>query len=363
MVPLANTAKASITSKLDHNQAQIQSVQSLLSTIEKDYSAAEKSLKNTEIEYGQLKKQLTAIEFELTTLEEKETLLRTEIKTLNSKKQQQQQALAAELTLLYQLPKEDVIKQILNQQDLSDQVRLSQYYQSLQQARLERLQQYQSNLKKIEQASQQLLSVKQQRSLTKEQLFKTQAMLKTTLNKRSNALASIDQNLNNHKRQLEHLNSEREVLLKNLAKWQASYKQTSRALAAISPAKGALSWPVSGKILHAFGSQYPGSHRQRKGIFIKTGSGQPVRAIFEGKVIFANWLRGYGLLCILEHSQGVFSLYGHNASLAVKLGDYVSKDERIATTGQSGGLEQAGLYFEIRQKGQPKDPITWLSRR
>lgn len=122
--------------------------------------------------------------------------------------------------------------------------------------------------------------------------------------------------------------------------------------------KGRLRLPVAGAIVGRFGEpREEGS--TWKGLLIRAGIGQPVKAVADGKVVFADWLRGFGNMIIVDHGGGYMSLYGQNESLIKRVGDPVRAGESIATVGNSGGSQEAGLYFEIRQHGRPQNPLQW----
>ena len=125
--------------------------------------------------------------------------------------------------------------------------------------------------------------------------------------------------------------------------------------------RGKLHWPVQGKIAARFGSLLDVGNRRLSGTLIKASPGTAVHAIYNGKVVFANWLRGFGLLVIVNHGNGFMSLYARNQALYAKMGDQVKSGDIIATTGNSGGFSRSGVYFEIRQNGAPKNPKIWCS--
>ncbi|PLK47560.1 peptidase M23 [Uliginosibacterium sp. TH139] len=127
--------------------------------------------------------------------------------------------------------------------------------------------------------------------------------------------------------------------------------------------KGALAWPVAGTIKARFGSPRAEGGASWRGVFIKTASGADVRAIASGKIAFADWLRGFGNLVIVDHGNGYMSVYGNNESLFKNPGDDVRAGEVLASAGSSGGLEESGLYFEIRHRGQPQDPAKWMAAK
>lgn len=130
----------------------------------------------------------------------------------------------------------------------------------------------------------------------------------------------------------------------------------------LAPLRGDLPWPARGPLRAAFGSERQ-SGLAWKGIFIARHAGSPVNAVAPGRVVFAEWMRGYGQLLILDHGHGFMSLYGHNRALLVGLGDWVETGETLARVGQSGPYEESGLYFELRREGRPRDPIAWLAPR
>ncbi len=123
--------------------------------------------------------------------------------------------------------------------------------------------------------------------------------------------------------------------------------------------QGKLHWPTAGNVTTHFGTELGNSQLKYDGVLIQAPEGQPVHAIYQGRVIFANWLHGLGLLLIIDHGNGYMSLYGHNQSLYKKAGDTVKPNELIASVGNSGAPGPTGLYFEIRHNGQPVNPEQW----
>ena len=126
--------------------------------------------------------------------------------------------------------------------------------------------------------------------------------------------------------------------------------------------KGRLALPVKGEVSNKFGSSRPDSTVLWKGLFLRAAANQPVKAVAAGRVVFADWLRGFGNLLILDHGKGYMSLYGNNETLFKQVGDVLSGGDTIAAVGNSGGNEESGLYFELRHEGQPMDPMKWISR-
>lgn len=133
---------------------------------------------------------------------------------------------------------------------------------------------------------------------------------------------------------------------------------SSQAGHAFSSLKGKLRLPIKGEIMGRFGTaRSEGS--QWKGVFIRAASGQSVKAVASGRVVFADWLRGFGNMLIVDHGGGYMTIYAANESLLKQVGDTIKAGDSIATSGNSGGMADSGLYFELRQNGRPIDPLAW----
>jgi septal ring factor EnvC (AmiA/AmiB activator) len=124
--------------------------------------------------------------------------------------------------------------------------------------------------------------------------------------------------------------------------------------------KGRLRLPVRGELATRFGSQTRAGTASAKGVFIRAAEGEPVRAVAPGRVVYADWMRGFGNLLIVDHGEAYLSIYGYNESLLKQTGDAVTLGEVLATVGSSGGNDQTGLYFEMRYLGRPFDPLSWV---
>jgi septal ring factor EnvC (AmiA/AmiB activator) len=143
----------------------------------------------------------------------------------------------------------------------------------------------------------------------------------------------------------------------------ALQKQSTQASAGFSKKRGGLNLPTDGIITARYGTQIEQSELRWTGVLIKAKENSPVYAIAGGKVVFAKWMEGYGLLMIIDHGGGYMSLYGRNRYLYKQVGDRVRSGEEIAAVGNSGGFEQPALYFGLRHNGQPVNPLTWCNTR
>ncbi|MFM7460066.1 MAG: murein hydrolase activator EnvC family protein [Burkholderiales bacterium] len=131
---------------------------------------------------------------------------------------------------------------------------------------------------------------------------------------------------------------------------------------AFSSLRGKLKLPVKGELTGKFGAQREDGGLTWKGLFIRAEEGQPVKAVADGRVVYADWLRGYGNLVIVDHGSGFLSLYGHNESIVKQVGENTVAGEAIASVGSTGGALDSGVYFELRQDGKPFDPMRWVGR-
>jgi septal ring factor EnvC (AmiA/AmiB activator) len=127
-----------------------------------------------------------------------------------------------------------------------------------------------------------------------------------------------------------------------------------------SSLRGRLRLPVRGELAQRFGAGRGGGATAAKGVFIRAAEGDAVRAVAPGRVVYADWMRGFGNLLIVDHGEAYLSVYGNNESLLKQTGDAVASGEPLATVGASGGSEQTGLYFEMRHQGRPFDPLGWV---
>lgn len=253
-----------------------------------------------------------------------------------------------------------------------------------------------AQLTRLSKASDEIIALQQtlgQRQLRVQTLIQqtreTQEQLLTQRNERSSVLAIVNLRILDKREALARLNTDRDRLTRLISALREALaaakvpprpaptpkpqpaRPTEPAGPSLNPGElleregfakriGKLEWPVDGKIKHRYGTRRPQSGLTWKGIWFDARNGQAVRAVSHGQVAFADWLRGFGLLLIIDHGDGYMSLYGHNASLLKEPGDWVDTNDEIALLGDSGGLASGGLYFEIRKDGRPQNPARWL---
>ena len=150
-------------------------------------------------------------------------------------------------------------------------------------------------------------------------------------------------------------------LLEQLAELLAGFPGSSEE--PFARLKGQLAWPVQGKIAGDYGKLRGGGPMRWTGVLLEAAQGTAVRAIYHGRVAFADWLPGLGLLMIVDHGEGYMSLYGHNEALLKEPGDWVEPGETLAQVGDTGGQARPSLYFEIRRNGAPVNPHQWMAQK
>lgn len=181
----------------------------------------------------------------------------------------------------------------------------------------------------------------------------------------ADALRAIESDLVDQQRRLAALGRDAEVVEALLAQLRDALADIPRQLSEDRPfstRRGQLARPADGRVEGRFGGQNA-SGRLQEGLWFRTEEGRPVRSVAPGRVAYADWLRGYGLLVIIDHGGGWMSLYAHNARIRTAVGDWISGGQTLAEVGRSGGQARPGLYFELRRDGQPVDPGPWLAAR
>lgn len=272
----------------------------------------------------------------------------------------QKASLAALLRSTYALGRLDTLKLVLAQDQLADTGRLLAYQQQLQRTRVERIATVNGLLKSLAalQEDTQLArtALEAARAAEAEQL----AALQDVRRQRANVLAQLRRDLAQAQARVDALETDRADLEGLLAQLREVIGDVPALLPEDRPfadLKGRLPRPLAGRVLLGFGQEHLG--RASAGVRIEAARGAQVRAVARGRVAFADWLRGYGQLLILDHGDGYMSLYGRCDSLLASEGEWVDAGAVVALAGDSGGAAATGLYFELRRNGQALDPAAW----
>ena len=301
----------------------------------------------------------------LDTTNDKISSLTEEQKELLTEKGEQQYYIEQQIRAAFEIGNQEYLKVLLNQEDPNEIARMLTYYDYFNQARSRQIESYNLtlldlDLVKQELAEETIVLESQRRALGTQQL----SLANIQKEKRKTLKALINQ-ISTAGSELTSLEQDRGRLEELLGKLQESLANlkapgSSQPFAGM---RGKLLLPVEGRISHRFGNQRNQGKLKWHGIFIDAAEGESVYAVHYGRVVFSDWLRGFGLLMIISHGEGYMSLYGHNQALFRETGDWVSAGEKIAAVGDSGGQDKTGLYFEIRIDGKPNNPQNWCVAR
>ncbi len=339
----------------------IKALQQQISKTRKRRSEFEQSLRAAEQQIGAVKRKLRHIRQQLANSTQAIEHLQQQQKHLEHQQHTQKSALIRDIQAAYRTGRQEYLKLLLNQQEPEKLARVLKYYEYFHQARLQRIQEYNKVLLEITENRENLKNEVARLNRLQESLQQRKAELETAQKSRKQALASLNKALDTKDKHLKSLQSSQQELQKLLKALRETLADLPSNIGntPFNKARGKLRWPVAGRITNRFGSRREGGKLRWNGVFIKAQPGSPVKAVHRGRVVFSDWMRGYGLLTIIDHGDDYLSLYAHNESLLKEPGDWVEANETIAYAGNSGGNSKTGLYFEIRHRGRPKNPSIW----
>lgn len=334
---------------------QLEKTKSSRDSIAKSLEQSEKNISTLSKKAKKLKSTLNAEKKQLDELKDK----RSELK---KNKHKQQSLVGDYVNAAYRSGKKSQLHLLLNQQSPSDLSRTLKYYDYFVQARSKKIDEYLNtidHLNKIEPeitaSTLRLQNRVKEVAAQKNQLSAAQAQRKANLNR-------LNKEVQSQSSQLEKFLADRarlEELVNRVSEYIGDVEINPVGNIDFAKLKGQLPWPAKGKVINRFGSRRVDKLKWQ-GIRISGSSGEDIQAVHGGRVIFSDYLRGHGLLIILDHGSGFMTLYAHNQALYKDLGEWVSSGEQIASLGNSGGQKQAALYFELRRNGQPTNPLQWL---
>lgn len=348
---------------LERLRARIQSLSGDLNIAQDRRTDLRGELRRLEQEIGGLNEALKQGDVELQVRRENLARLEREKQTQEIDLAGQRRVLGGQLRAAYVIGRQEQLKILLNQENPAALGRNLVYYEYFNRARTERIEALSHTLARLDRLEsnirQQADSLRRLQSLQAEQ----KQVLEASQELRGQVLAKLDveigaknqelQGLKENERQLQQLLLELERAL------LAIPEETEEDRIAFAGLKGKLSWPTEGVVQAKYGSSRMEGATTWQGVLIAAREGQAVQSISHGQVAFADWLRGFGQLIIVDHGEGYMSLYGHNRDLRKQSGDWVEAGEIIASVGTSNDREAPGLYFEIRQQGEPANPALW----
>lgn len=349
--------------------AQLERLKRDVTQLQARIATREKERKDEQQALAEAERAINRVTAELRSLDQELLQLNENMQGLQSQRAELETALEERRALINQLIQEQYrqgrqprLELLLKQEDPERLDRMLRYYDYLNAELTLQLQTYQEKLESLGSTRLAIGSTEEQIIERREQLTREQEQLEKAKSDRQAALTRLAQVQQQEQQRLTSLRRDQQELESLLAEIQKSLEaarlaQDNQQFASL---KGRLPWPVEGSLLRTYGSQRSGVSFE--GLLIGSQTGSQVRAVHQGRVVFSDWLRGYGLVMILDHGGGYMSLYGHNQTLLREPGDWVSAGQAIATVGNSGGHEEIGLYFAIRHQGKPVNPSEWLSR-
>ena len=349
-----------------------------------ELEAVRKQIKALQQERKRTGEKLGSLERDLKASEQKEQKARGELRDVrnNLKKtklrQQELQAdqrrqrealtnlqaeLALQMRMAYMQGQEQWLKLVLSQEDSSALGRRLAWYEYISRQRSELIAGVQEQLESLQSIAAELEAEASRLQELEAAAAKSVAEVETARKQRQATISKLKGDLTSKEQQLAKLNKQAKELDKLVEQLALVLPEMPAVPAGpITAQKGKLSWPVKGKIRKNYGESRGGGQIRWNGVLIAAPAGNNVRAFYHGRVIYADWLQGMGLLIIVEHGDGYLSLYGHNQELLHGVGSWVQPGEIIARVGDSGGQSEPAVYFELRRNGNPVNPRPWVKK-
>lgn len=345
-------------------EAQLEAIQQELEKRQADMGERERRLSRTERQLQQMEAQISAVATELNDTENalRDIQLRldelaTQLQQLQAQEKRQLELLEKQVDTAYRGGQHDFLKMVLNQNDPARVERMLTYYQYLNEARIEEIEAVLATRVEIEQVREQVAAQEQQLAQRRQQQQRQQTVLREQQSEQQQLVAKLQRELVSDTQRIEQLRQD-QAELENVLDAIIAALRDDVQLNGLSKQKGSLRWPTEGRVQRLFATSRSGSV-DWKGVLIDGDSGQAVVSIADGRVLYANWMRGFGLLLIIDHGDGYMSLYGHNQTILPQVGSKVRTGETVALMGQSGGRSEPALYFEIRVRGNAVNPTQW----
>ena len=348
--------------QLDAIGQEIDAMAERLSATGQARNSAQQELREVETELAQTHQRLDQLQAERRQLADETTQLRQHRERLEGERDAQYAALGQQLAALYRLGPTPQLKLLLNQSDPAELDRMQAYLNRLTQARQQRL----TDIARLDTAladTELALAERQTRLDTLADELETQsALLAERTEERRGVVTTLDDRYGSEADRLADLNQSREQAEQQLRAIQAELARLAEPTPTthITRTQGDLPWPVQGSITASF-QRRNGVHYN--GIVIQASEGTAVTAVHSGRVVFADWMRGFGNLLIIDHGDQIMTLYAHLQQFSARPGQQVSRGDAIGRVGNSGGQSRPALYFEVRRGGEPINPQRWIARR
>lgn len=356
-------SKDEAETKLKELKTEISELQQTLERSRQDFAREQEILKEADLEVQASALRLRDLQAQQSQLESELDELESDRSTYLESLGERKDLLGEQIVAAYQLGRESRLKLLLNQDSPAKLSRMLAYYDYFSRAQIEQIKDLRIALDTLDlmqmEIDEKLLALNEVQANAERELAELQA----NRNTRQSVVADLAGQIDSEESKLNELQQNQRDLESLLDRLSSALADIPTDLGQyVNPRKqrGSIPVPVKGRVLHAFGQSRVGGLNWQ-GWLIEATAGTEVQTIAYGRVAYADWLRGYGLLMILDHGEGMMSLYGNNESLLYEVGDWVQPGTVISTVGQAPGNDQ-GLYFELRDQGKAVDPATWLDR-
>ena len=372
-VGLSLAVSAGLADELTESQARLEQINSSLQSLQAELQkyrvetdAQRKALAETETAIGRLTQSLKNTRDRIAELNQALARLASESEDLERRLREKADDIAALLRLAYKQKNQPLIKLLLSG-ERPEELSRHLYYLSVltreQQKQIEQWVAEQVRLAEVKAARERSL---QQLEDQEQQLVAQQADLEQQKNRRAQVVANLQAQAAQTDDEIAGMISERERVTELITELEAQLASRDLNFAGAEPveeARGRLPWPVDGRLMNRYGRAINQSGLTWQGWLLAAEEGEPVRAVHGGRIIFADFFKSNGLLIIIDHGDGVWTLYGRNQALLRDVGSWVEPGDTIAQVGRSGGYNESGLYFEVRLDGEPQNPANWLQNR
>jgi septal ring factor EnvC (AmiA/AmiB activator) len=354
----------------EKTRVQLQQLQGDIKRINREISSAsarrntlQQQLQQSEVLLGKLQRDITNNKRNIGKGRQEITALEQQRATQEKARNQQQARIGMELKTAWQLGQQGQVKVLLNQESPHTVARAMGYYRYFFTARNELLAQYRETLRQLQELEHRIATTLAQLVTQRQTLEQQQQNLVKAQSSRALAVANLSSSISTKGQQLKQKEQDREELEDLLQAIEVAVVnlEVPDNYQAFNSARGEMPWPVKGKPSNKFGRWRTEGKMRWQGMTIPAKEGATVKAIHHGRVVYSDWLRGSGLLLIIDHGDGYMSLYAHNQSLLREVGEWVTAGTPISTVGSSGGQDRAALYFEIRHQGKPTNPAKWCT--
>lgn len=334
-----------------------------------DERAAERDRVSADLQAAELtiagkRRQLEDLERQKTYSEKRLEELAVKRRAREAELGQEIDQLAAQVRAAYISGSQEHIKLLLNQHDPASIGRLMTWYRYLSEYRGRNIEAVSAHLAELEALQQEAGREQARLDELADAQYRELARLDAAQKERKELLGVLRSRMQEEGAEMKRLAAQEQDLSRLIAELSsilADYPITSEE--PFTALRGRLTWPVAGRLVHDFGQPRAGGRLSWNGVVFAAPRGREVRAVYHGRVVFADWLDGMGLLVIVDHGEGFMTLYGYNETTLKSTGDWVAPGDAIATVGVSGGQADSGLYFEIRQGTRPVDPRNWITRQ